>query len=293
MADTAIAVTAGAGTNIDTRTEGTNGNHRQVVVLGDPATNSGVAPVDASNGLSVTLTTALPAGTNGIGKLTSNAGVTIGAVELAAAQTLGTVTNVGTVSTVTTVGAVTAISNALPAGTNNIGKFKITNDAGTVIDPIPAVAHDAVDAGEPNKIGFKAIAGQSTLTLVAAGDRTDGFAGTDGVQITRPHCGLEDIVTGAASNTDGTSTQVLAAGAAGIKHYLTHVTLTNTSASNLMVEIKDGTTTKLYLPVPANSGCVLNLSVPLAGTAATAWNFDGSASATTLYCSVIGFKSKV
>lgn len=55
MADTAVAITAGTGTNIDTRTEGTNGNHRQVVVLGDPATNAGVAPVDATAGLKVDL----------------------------------------------------------------------------------------------------------------------------------------------------------------------------------------------------------------------------------------------
>lgn len=55
MADTAVAITAGTGTNIDTRTEGTNGNHRQVVVIGDPATNAGVAPVDATAGLKVDL----------------------------------------------------------------------------------------------------------------------------------------------------------------------------------------------------------------------------------------------
>ena len=55
MADTAIAITAGVGTNVDTRTEGTNGNHRQVVVIGDPATNAGVAPVDATAGLKVDL----------------------------------------------------------------------------------------------------------------------------------------------------------------------------------------------------------------------------------------------
>ena len=55
MADSAVVVTAGTGTNIDTRTEGTNGHHRQVVVLGDPATNAGVAPVDATAGLKVDL----------------------------------------------------------------------------------------------------------------------------------------------------------------------------------------------------------------------------------------------
>lgn len=49
MADTAVAITAGSGTNIDTRTEATNGNHRQVVVIGDPSLNAGVAAVkDAS-----------------------------------------------------------------------------------------------------------------------------------------------------------------------------------------------------------------------------------------------------
>ncbi len=55
MADTAVAITSGSGTNIDTRTEATNGNHRQVVVLGDPSTNAGVAPVDATAGLKVDL----------------------------------------------------------------------------------------------------------------------------------------------------------------------------------------------------------------------------------------------
>jgi hypothetical protein len=63
MADTAIAITAGTGTNVDTRTESTNGNHRQVVVIGDPATNAGVAPVDATNGLAVDVkASALPTG---------------------------------------------------------------------------------------------------------------------------------------------------------------------------------------------------------------------------------------
>lgn len=53
MADTSVAITAGSGTAIDTRTEGTNGNHRQVIVIGDPDTNAGVAPVTATGGLAV------------------------------------------------------------------------------------------------------------------------------------------------------------------------------------------------------------------------------------------------
>lgn len=60
MADTAVQITAGTGTNIDTRTEATNGNHRQVIVIGDPSVNAGVAPVDATNGLTVTSAVLIP-----------------------------------------------------------------------------------------------------------------------------------------------------------------------------------------------------------------------------------------
>lgn len=53
MADSHVPVTGGSGYNVDTRTESTNAHHRQVVVIGDPDTNGGVAPVDASTGLKV------------------------------------------------------------------------------------------------------------------------------------------------------------------------------------------------------------------------------------------------
>lgn len=49
MADSAIAITAGAGTNVDTRTESTNANHRQVIVVGDPTNNTSVAAVMAAS----------------------------------------------------------------------------------------------------------------------------------------------------------------------------------------------------------------------------------------------------
>jgi hypothetical protein len=63
MADSGINITEGLGQVVDSRTEGTNGNHRQVIVVGDPSTNAGVAPVDATNGLAVDVKT-LPATTN-------------------------------------------------------------------------------------------------------------------------------------------------------------------------------------------------------------------------------------
>lgn len=156
------------------------------------------------------------------------------------------------------------------------------------------VAHDTADAGEPVKLGAKAIASLSGQTLVAANDRTNLFAGVDGVLITRSQTNLEDIVAGSASNTDGSSTQVIATAGAGIKQYLTSFTITNTSATDTYCELKSGTTVRWRCPVPANGGVTFSFPVPLPPNAADeAWNFDMGAAVTTAYCSMLGFKSKV
>lgn len=212
-----------------------------------------------------TWTVGLSSGTNGIGKLTANSGVTIGAVEIAASQTLATVTTVTTVTTVST----------LTGG---------------------GVAHDSVDSGNPVKIGFKASSSLAGSTMVASGDRVDAIAGIDGAQIVRPHCGLEDIVSGVAAITDGSSTSVIAAQGAGVKTYITTVVVANTSATAVTVDLRDGAagTVKLTLPVPANTaGVVLPLPVPLPFSANTAVCADPSASASTVTVTLIGFKSKV
>jgi len=52
MADSKVTITQGTGTDIDTRTNA-EGEHRQVIVIGDPSATAGVAPVHSSYGLSV------------------------------------------------------------------------------------------------------------------------------------------------------------------------------------------------------------------------------------------------
>lgn len=156
------------------------------------------------------------------------------------------------------------------------------------------VAHDAADAGNPAKLGAKAETALSGITLVADGDRSDLYCGIDGVLITRPYCNLEDAVSGNASNTDGTSTSVIASSGAGVRTYITTAIITNMHAStDAYVELKDGTTVMATIPAPHASGATVTFPVPLKGTAATAWNFDPSAAVTTLYCTLVGFKSKV
>lgn len=72
---------------------------------------------------SVVVDTALPAGTNAIGKLAANSGVTIGAVELAAAQTLATVT---TVTSVTNLAQMGGAALAMNTGVRSAGTQRVT-----------------------------------------------------------------------------------------------------------------------------------------------------------------------
>lgn len=117
MADSAVAITAGTGTSIDTRTEATNGHHRQVVVLGDPATNTGVASVDATNGLSVDVkASTLPSGA------ATSAKQDTGNTSLASID--GKITAVNT-------GAVVISSSALPSGASTAAKQPALGTAGT------------------------------------------------------------------------------------------------------------------------------------------------------------------
>jgi hypothetical protein len=203
----------------------------------------------------VQVDSALPAGTNAIGKLAANTGVTIGAVELAASQTLAALTT-------------------LTGG---------------------GIAHDSADSGNPHKVGGVAIAGLSTATLVAAADRTNLYAGTDGALIVRPQSGLEDLVSGVAAITDGSSTSTIAAQGSGVKTYITDVTIANTSATAVTVDIRDGAagSVKWTFPVPAGGGVTHSFSSPLGFTANTAVCSDPSASASTVTVSLAGFKSKV
>jgi hypothetical protein len=233
--------------------------------------NTSLSSIDGKVTACNTGAVVLAAGTAAFGKLAANSGVTIGAVEIASAQTLATVTTVGTVTTVTTCSTVTTLTGS-------------------------GIAHDAVDSGNGHKLALKASTSLSGLTLVSNADRTDLYAGVDGVQIIRPHCNLEDIVSGVAAITDGSSTSVIAAAGSGVKVYITSIVIANSSATAVTVDIRDGAagTVKATYPVPANTaGVVHTLNVPLPFSANTAVCADPSASATTVTVTLIGFKSKI
>lgn len=227
---------------------------------------------------------------------------------------IGTVTGVTTVSTVTNLSQMGGAAIAMGTGTRSAGTQRVTiatddvvpaSQSGTwnistcsVVSSLTGsgVQHDNADSGNPHKIGAKATTALSGLTLVASADRTDLFAGIDGVLIIRPHCNLEDIVSGVAAITDGSSTSVIAAQGAGIKTYVSSVTITNTSASAVTVDLRDGTagSVKWTFPAPADTGGVTHrFDPPLPFSANTIVAADPSAAASTVTVSILGFRSRV
>lgn len=180
-------------------------------------------------------------------------------------------------------------SGAMTAATQRVALATDSPGVNTTVE------HGGIDAGDPVKMGAKAIAGLSGATLVSAADRTDLYAGLDGVQIVRPHCGLEDIVSG-NQPSGGDSNEVIPASGVGIKTYLTSVVLTNTTTDDLFVEMLSGSTVRATIPVPAG-GAIFNPPIPLPPNAANEpwlWRQSDQGSPPALvYCTAIGFKSKV
>lgn len=165
MPDSRVQITEGSGLSIDTRTESTNSQHRQVIVIGDPSANDAVgAVVSADPGAtstaygavvrlagSATVTpaggtfrvfldsaTGLPAGTNTLGSIAvffspSNPSVNIGSSSLAvyfsASNPAVNVTNatlgVYLSATAGTIVTKFAPETGLPAGSNTIGSVAV------------------------------------------------------------------------------------------------------------------------------------------------------------------------
>lgn len=210
MADTAVAITAGSGTNIDTRTESTNSNHRQVIVIGDPATNAGVAPVDATTGLAVNVTNAsLTVASHAV----TNAGTF--AVQNTAATPAGT-NNIGDVDVLT-----------IAAGDNNIGNVDIVT---VPTDPFGANADAASATGS---ISAK-LRGVATALGVTALDLGVGTGGSRTLRVAIDSAQLDgsEYETVAASQT----AQVLGA-TGGTGDYISKIVVipATTSPGNILL----------------------------------------------------------
>lgn len=186
----------------------------------------------------------------------------------------------------------------IAAGDNNIGNVDIvtmpnvTLAAGTNTNEVVGdAAHDAAIAGNPVRIAGRAVS--ADYTAVATGDTADLICDLNGKQVVAPYAIPENLVQGVTAAITGTTdTSVIAAAGAGIRNYVTALTVTNSHATvGTVVELKDGTTVihRAYA-APAGGGFTITFPTPLKGTANTAINAANVTTGSNTYVSASGFK---
>jgi hypothetical protein len=151
------------------------------------------------------------------------------------------------------------------------------------------VAHDSADSGNPVKVGFKART--SHPTAVANSDRVDAYADDLGRQVVYPIAPRDLVTHNRISLTSTTETTLIAAGGAGVLRDLVFLAMSNESATEVRVDIKDSTTgtTRLSIDLDADGGgAVIPLPVPLTqATANNNWTATLSAAVSTVYITAI------
>lgn len=156
-----------------------------------------------------------------------------------------------------------------------------------------ATAHDAADAGNPLKIGGKAI--QSNPTAVADGDRANLVLDDLGRVVSSDSHVRDLVVQQVTTITSSTSeTTILTAGAAGVFHDVKSIMIANKSASATLVTVRDATagSAVAYIHCPAGDtrGVVFNTPFKQT-TAANNWTAQCGTSVDSVYITVQAVKN--
>lgn len=187
-------------------------------------------------------------------------------------QLVGAANNIATVANVTTCATLTTLANG-------------------------QTAHSSASTGSPVRISGRVKTTNDT-TLVS-GDACDMATTTDGAQVVKTYAPPEldwqyAGVAGGIINT--TDVSIKAAAAAGIRNYITSISVQNASATTATeVVIKDGSTViwRGYVGTSAvlNSAVNVNFPTPLKGTAATALNVACITTAAAVYVNAQGYSA--
>lgn len=124
----------------------------------------------------------------------------------------------------------------------------------SVTNPLPVqggIAHDGVDAGNPQKIGYRAIAHGTNPTAVSAADRSDALCNRHGVPWTIG--GHPNIVTIALNFTAAQTNVAVITVSAGTKIVVTGFTVTLDNASTVFPTVKLGFATAT---TPSTTGVI-------------------------------------
>lgn len=173
-----------------------------------------------------------------------------------------------------------AIPTNITGGSVSISGTPAVTLASTTISGGQA-AHDAAVTGNPLRTAGRAVT--ANYAAVASGDTADIVTTLVGAQVVKPYAipEAEWSYTGALTTTSDVVVQ--AAGGAGLKRHTTIIQATNTGASAVDVLLRDGTTTRLQVTIPAGQSVPMPLPTGIPVTANTALNVALSAAGTVRF----------
>lgn len=183
--------------------------------------------------------------------------------------TLGAKADAKSTATDTTAITVMQVLKQISASVQAPPSQAVTNAGTFAVQSVAAgdVAHDAADSGNPVKVGAKAVSAEPTA--VTANDRANLITDLVGKLIVLPYANPENFVSGVITTamTGTTSTSLIAAPAAGLRNYITQITVSNAHATvgtDLIIQDGSGGTTLYTIPAAAvYGGSVITLPTPL------------------------------
>jgi hypothetical protein len=210
---------------------------------------------------------------------------------------LAAVTGSATVNMYATAGASALVSLDAPIAIQAAQTLANVTTVGTVtIIGNGQTAHSSPSTGNPLRAAGR-VSSVSDITLIS-GDACDLFMTTSGALVEKPFSApeLDWQFAGAAGGITNTADVVIAAaGGAGIRNYVTALSITNASATGTEVVIKDGAAVIWRGFVGAqtlpNSSIPLVFPTPLRGTAATALNVACITAGAAVYVNAQGYRA--
>ena len=172
------------------------------------------------------------------------------------------------------------VDKALPVNVV-AGAVSISGTPAVTLTSTNVAGTTAVDAAMPNPVAIGGRASNANIAAMSAANDLVAWCMTMiGVGVVKPYClpEAEWAYTGALTATTDVAAQ--AAAGAGLKRHVTLLQATNTGASAVDVLLRDGTSTRQQVTIPAGQSVVMPLPTGITTTANTALNLALSAAGT-------------
>lgn len=112
---------------------------------------------------------------------------------------------------------------------------------------------------------------------------------TGEVSVSSVYNNPSNFINGTANAIDTNNATIISAKGAGVRIFITSIIIANSSEEDVLVNIKDGTTTKLVYPCPSKIGAVHTLKIPLVLSENAPLRFSSSSAVSTIYVSALGY----